>query len=170
MKKLIYFFAILLAIGCKSKKPIIQQDTNVKDSSRYELVTDHKIEINKAVADSIAEILPLINTGVKDCDSICNKKCDELLSQANFYKKSGENNYKLHFDKEKRLLSFVANLEQTISELKSKKEIKERYFLKAKTITITKYEKMPVNKFGFLDFLGVLFLLFLGWRFSKIFI
>lgn len=173
-----YWFAMLLILliasiflsSCKSKKPTIKQDTNVKDSSRYELVTDHKKEINKAVADSIAKLLPLIQTGVKDCDSICNEKCNELLEQANFYKKSGENNYKLHFDKEKRLLSFVANLEATISELKSKKETKERHFVKVKTITITKYEKTPVNKFGFLDFLGVLFLLFLGWRFSKIFI
>lgn len=177
-KSLKYWFTMLLillavsvfSVSCKAKKPTIEQDTNVKDSSRYEVATDHKKEINKAVSDSIAKLLPLINTGVKDCDSICNDKCNELLEQANFYKKSGDNNYKLYFDKEKRLLSFVANLEQTISELKSKTEKKERHFVKTRTITITKTEKVAVNKFGFLDLLGVLFLLFLGWRFGRIFI
>lgn len=172
-----YWFAMLLIMllasiflnSCKAKKPTVNQDTNVKDSSRYELVENYKKEVNKAVSDSITKILPLIKTGDKNCDSICNDKCNELLEQANFYKQSGNNNYKLLFDKHKRLLSFTANLEETISELESKKEIKERHFLKTKTIIIRKYEEKPVNKFGFLDLMGMLFLLFLGWRFSKIF-
>lgn len=176
-KALIYWFAFLLVlaftsfffVGCKSKKPIITEETNTKDSSRYELHSDYRKEVNKKVADSIAKLLPLIKTGDKNCDSICNDKCNELLEQANFYKQSGNNNYKLLFDKHKRLLSFTANLEETISELESKKEIKERHFLKTKTIIIRKYEEKPVNKFGFLDLMGMLFLLFLGWRFSKIF-
>ena len=181
MKKepLKYWFLMLLillvasfsVVSCKAKKPTIEQDTNVKDSSNYRLETDYKKEVNKAVADSIAKFLPTIKTGDVNCDSICNEKCNELLEQANFYKQSGDNNYKLYFDKEKRLLSFVANLEETISELKSKVEIKERFFVKTrtKTITITKEVPKPVNKFGFLDLMGVLFLLFLGWRISKIF-
>jgi hypothetical protein len=176
-RALIYWFAFLLIlvstsflfVGCKSKKPTITEETKTKDSSRYELHSDYRKEVNKKVADSIAKSLPLIKTGDKNCDSICNEKCDELLEQANFYKQSGDNNYKLYFDKEKRLMSFVANLQETISELKNKVEIKERYFVKTKIITITKKEKVPVNRFGFLDLMGVLFLLFLGWRFSKIF-
>ena len=181
MKKtsLRYWFAMLLILlvasffvaSCKSKKPTITEENNTKDSSRIEIKTDHKKEINKAVADSIAKLIPLIKTGDKNCDSICNEKCDELLESLNFYKQSGDNNYNLLFDKHKRLLSFTANLEETISELKTKSEIKERFFVKTKTktITITQTKKVPVNKFGFLDLMGVLFLLFLGWRISKIF-
>jgi hypothetical protein len=170
MKKIIYLLIMLLAIGCKSKRPTIEQDTNVKDSSRYEVVTDHKKEINKAVADSIAKLLPLIQTGVKDCDSICNEKCNELLEQANFYKQSGDNNYKLLFDKHKRLLSFTANLEETMSEVQTKTEIKERHFVR--TIKITKKE--PVKYIPFwvkvLAWLGGIFCIFLAWRFGRIFI
>jgi hypothetical protein len=177
-KSLQYWFSMLLillavsvfSVSCKAKKPTIEQETNTKDSSRYELTTDYRKEINKAVSDSIAKFLPTIKTGIANCDSICNDKCNELLEQANFYKKSGDNNYNLYFDKEKRLLSFVANLKATISELESKKEIKERHFVKKRTITITKTVDKPVNKFGFLDLLGVLFLLFLGWRIGRIFI
>lgn len=176
-KALIYWFAFLLVlaftsfffVGCKSKKPTITEETNTKDSSRYELHSDYKKEVNKKVADSIAKLLPLIKTGDKNCDSICNEKCDELLEQANFYKKSGDNNYKLLFDKHKRLLSFTANLEETISELKTKKQIKERYFVR--TVRITKKE--PVKYIPFwvkvLAWIGGISTLFLTYRFSKIF-
>ena len=60
----------------------------------------------------------------------------------------------------------VALLEKVVAlfekEAKAKKEVKERHFLKTKTITITKEVPKPVNRFGFLDLMGVLFLLFLG--------
>lgn len=169
---LILLMASILLNSCKSKKPIIDQDTNVKDASRYEVATDHQLRVNKAVADSVAKILPTIKTGVKDCDSICNDKCNELLEQANFYKKSGENNYKLYFDKEKRLLSFVANLNETISELKIKTEKKEHHFVKTKTITITKTITATYVPFfvKVLAWIGGIALLFLAWRFGRIFI
>lgn len=173
-----YWFALLLILlmasvflnSCKSKKPTVQEETNVKDSSRYELVIDHKKEVNKKVADSIAKLLPLIKTGDKNCDSICNEKCNELFEQANFYKQSGDNNYKLLFDKHKRLLSFTANLEETFSELQTKQEIKERHFVKTVRITT----KEPVKYIPFwvkvLAWIGGIASLFLAWRFGRIFI
>lgn len=177
MKKayLRYWFVTILAlliviVSCKSKKPTIEQDTNVKDSSNYRLETDYKKEVNKAIADSIAKFLPTIKTGDTNCDSICNEKCNELLEQANFYKKSGDNNYKLYFDKEKRLLSFVANLQETISELKRKQEAKARFFTKTKTITITKTETYTPFWVKILAWIGGITSLFLAYRFGRIFI
>ncbi len=159
-----------LTFSCKTTKPTVTEENNTKDSSRTEIATDHKKEINKAVADSLAKLIPLIKTGDSNCDSICNEKCNELLESLNFYKQSGDNNYKLIFDKHKRLLSFTANLEETISELKTKSEIKERHFLK--TIKITK--KVPVQYIPFwvkvLAWIGGITSLFLGWRFGRIFI
>lgn len=161
---------VLLTFSCKTTKPTTTEENNTKDSSRTEIATDHKKEINKAVADSLAKWIPLIKTGDSNCDSICNEKCNELLESLNFYKQSGDNNYKLLFDKHKRLLSFTANLEETISEFKSKKETKERYFLK--TVKITK--KVPVQYIPFwvkiLAWIGGITSLFLAWRFGRIFI
>lgn len=173
-----YWFALLLILlmasvflnSCKSKKPTVNEETNVKDSSRYELVIDHKKEVNKKVADSIAKLLPLIKTGDKNCDSICNEKCNELLEQANFYKKSGDNNYKLVFDKNKRLLSFVANLEQTISELKTKSEKEAKIYKQTKTITITQTKTFIPFWVKVLAWIGGISSLFLAWRFGRIFI
>ena len=175
-KALIYWFAFLLVlaftsfffVGCKSKKT--STETNTKDSIFNSVATNTKTEISKAIEDSISKFIPVTKTGVKDCDSICDEKVTDLLQQLNFSKTSGNNSYKLLYDKHKRLLSFVAKQEQTINQLKTKKEVKERHFLKTKTITITKEVPKSVNRFGFLDLMGVLFLLFLGWRFSKIFI
>lgn len=161
--------ATFILTGCKSQKPTIQEQNSTKDSSRNVIEIDYKKEINKAVADSIAKFLPTIKTGNKNCDSICNEKCNELLAQANFYKKSGENNYKLYFDKEKRLLSFVANLESTISELQSKKEIKERFFVRNIKITKTVKEKYIPFWVKVLAWIGGISTLFLTYRFSKIF-
>lgn len=168
---LILLVASFLVVGCKSKKSTITEETNTKDSSRNVIEIDYKKEINKAVADSIAKFLPTIKTGDKNCDSICNEKCDELLEQANFYKKSGDNNYKLLFDKHKRLLSFTANLEETISELKTKTETKDRFFTKTKTITITKKETKIYIPWWVkaLAWIGGISTLFLTYRFSKIF-
>ncbi|CAM3968811.1 hypothetical protein FLCU109888_11565 [Flavobacterium cucumis] len=179
MKKvLIYWFAFLfvlaitsfLFVGCKSKKPIIEQDTSLKDGSFISVATDHKKEISKAVADSIAKILPLIKTGDTNCDSICNEKTTELLESLNFYKQSGNNNYKLVFDKNKRLLSFVANLQETISELQTKSEKKARIFTKTKTITITKTVSYVPFWVKLLAWIGGISSLFLAWRFGRIFI
>lgn len=167
---LILVVASFFVVSCKSKKPTITEETNTKDSIFNSVATDTKTEISKAIEDSISKFIPVTKTGVKDCDSICDEKITDLLQQLNFSKTSGNNSYKLLYDKHKRLLSFVAKQEQTINQLKTKKEVKERHFLKTKTITITKDVPKPVNRFGFLDLMGVLFLLFLGWRFSKIFI
>lgn len=175
-KAIIYLFAFLLVlaftsffiIGCKSKQTTTENNT--KDSIFNSVATNTKTEISKAIEDSISKFIPVTKTGVKDCDSICDEKVTDLLQQLNFSKTSGNNSYKLLYDKHKRLLSFVAKQEQTINQLKTKKEVKERHFLKTKTITVTKEVPKPVNRFGFLDLMGVLFLLFLGWRFSKIFI
>ncbi len=166
---LILLVASLLVVGCRTKKPTITEETNTKDSSRNVIEIDYKKEINKAVADSIAKFLPTIKTGNKNCDSICNEKCNELLEQANFYKKSGDNNYKLYFDKEKRLLSFVANLEATISDLQSKKEIKERFFVRNIKITKTIKEKYIPFWVKVLAWIGGFSLLFWSYRISKIF-
>lgn len=165
----LFFAATIFLASCKAKQPTLSQSENVKDSTKIVVATTFKKEVNKAVSDSIAKLIPLLKTGNKDCDSLCNEKYIEALEQINFYKQSGGNNYKLHFDKEKRLLSFVANLQETISQLQTKSETKERYFVKNKTITITKTELKPVNKFGFLDWFGLAFIVFLGWRFYRIF-
>lgn len=177
-KALIYWFAFLLVlastsflfVGCKSKKPTVTEESNTKDSSRIEIKTAHKKEINKAVADSIAKPIPLIKTGNKNCDSICNEKTNELLESLNFYKKSGDNNYKLLFDKNKRLLSFTANLQETISELKTKSEKEARIFTKTITIrkTVTKtYVPWWVE---YLAWFGAISFIYLAYRIGRIFI
>ena len=172
-KALIYWFAFLLVlattsflfVGCKSKKPTTE--TNTKDSIFNSVATDTKTEISKAIEDSISKFIPATKTGVKDCDSICDEKVTDLLQQLNFSKTSGNNSYKLLYDKHNRLLSFVVKQEQTINELKSKQEVKARYFTKTKTITITKtYVPFWVKV---LAWIGAFSLLFWCYRISKIF-
>lgn len=175
-KALIYWFAFLLVlattsflfIGCKSKKPTTE--TNTKDSIFNSVATDTKTEISKEIDDSISKFIPVTKTGVKDCDSICDEKVTDLLQQLNFSKTSGNNSYKLLYDNHKRLLSFVIKQEQTINQLKSKKEVKARIFNKTKTITITKTETYVPFWVKVLAWIGAFSLLFWGYRISKIFI
>lgn len=165
---LILLMVSIFVISCKSKKSTTENNT--KDSIFNSVATNSKTEISKAIKDSISKFIPVTKTGVKDCDSICDEKVTDLLQQQNFSKTSGNNSYKLLYDKHKRLLSFVVNQEQTINELKSKQELKARFFTKTKTITITKIETYIPWWVKILAWIGGITSLFLAYRFSRIFI
>lgn len=179
-KALIYFLVFLfvlattsfLFVGCGSKKSISENKEEItKETNNTFVATNDKTTISQAVEDSILKKIPFIKTGVKDCDSICNEKVDDLLEQLDFYKKSGDNLQQMYYNREKRLLTINTKLQETVSQLKDSVKVEEKKFKKTitKTITITKRERYIPFLVKVLAGLGVAFLIFIGWRFSKIF-
>lgn len=107
----LYWFALLLVLfvffACSSKR--VLKETNTKSDSLVTTIdTKTNIKTTPEIKDSSSVKLPVIKTGLApDCDSICNEKCDDLLSMLNFYKKIGDNYSQQYYDREKRLYSIV---------------------------------------------------------------
>lgn len=180
-KAIVYWFVFLfllattsfLFVGCGSKKSISEnKEENTKETNNTFVATNDKTTISQAVEDSILKKIPFIKTGVKDCDSICNEKVDDLLEQLDFYKKSGDNLQQMYYNRVGRYLTINMKLQETISQLKDSVRVEEKHFTKTitKTITVTKRVRYIPFVIKVLAGLGVAFLIFLGWRFSKIFI
>lgn len=106
----LYWFALLLVLfvffGCSSKR--VLKETNTKSDSLVTTIdTKTNIKTTPEIKDSTSVRIPVIKTGLTDCDSICNEKCDDLLSMLNFYKKIGDNYSQQYYNREKRLYSIV---------------------------------------------------------------
>jgi len=167
------FLTILLFLSssCKSvKTPLSETKTELKNDSLVQKIeVREQVEISKPIYDTIYKTIPVIVTGNSNCDSVCNSRMNEILEQLNFYKKSGENEYKIWYNKNKRLLEINAKLQQQINTKKDStntiKKIKE-VIKENKVIVPQKYIPKWIQ---ILAGFGVAFILFLVWRFSKIF-
>ncbi|MBF02065.1 MAG: hypothetical protein CMP76_02095 [Flavobacterium sp.] len=175
MKKAVFFFSILLAmvftLSCRSKKVTETKTIEIKSDSLVQDTHVNKVvEISKAVSDSSATYLPNLETGKgKDCDSLCNEKYRNALKSINFYKKSGENSYKMFYDEKSQLLYTIANMQQTINtKTDSISKLQKKQYSKKEVERVVEKKVYP-KWFLALAFLGVLFIIFLGYRFSLIF-
>ena len=173
-----FVFLFLLAttsflfVGCGAKKTVSENKEEVsKETSNTFIATNDKTTISQAVQDSISKKIPFIKTGVKDCDSICNEKVDDLLEQLDFYKKSGDNLQQMYYNREKRLLTINTKLQETVSQLKDSVKVEEKNFTKTitKTITITKPKLYIPLIVKILAGLGLFYFIRIGWRIAKIF-
>lgn len=134
--------AVLTMVSCKSSKVTNEVHKEiVKDSIRENINVKEQKEISKEINDSIVKPIPEIKTGDKNCDSICNLRVNEMLKQIEFYKRSGDNNYKIVYDENKRLLTIVAYMKAQLSQKKD--SIFEKVVYKDKFIYKTK--EVPVN-------------------------
>ncbi len=123
-------------------------------------------KISKAILDSLVIQLAKVKTAKPDCDSITQATLNQVLSQLNSRKKSGDNEAGIKYDE--KLKQIIAWLKT--AESKTEKVYINRYF------NITKKEKqivkVPVKYTPWwvksLAFIGFLTLLWIGWRISSI--
>jgi L-rhamnose mutarotase len=168
---IILLFSSVFLISCKSKKPIVTEQISTKiDSVKENKTTINKTVVNASIKDSSAIKLPNLYTGQgKKQDSICNARYREALQTINFYKKSGANQYKIFYNKENQMIYTIAEMQELINEKDSTIYTLEKTKIDSnnttQTVTIKVYPKWLV----WLAILGVLFIIFLGYRFSKIF-
>lgn len=139
---LIVIITVLSLSGCKTKQPLI---------SNSESVTERIVEIDKLTPVAIpGEQLSL--KALFECDSL-NRV---LLVNYNELKSKNMNSF---FSFANGSLEFNAETEPDTVFIKSTDRY---YYINTKTkttITITKTQKVPVNKFGFLDWVGLITLI-----------
>lgn len=120
---MLLFFA-LLTIGCKTILPVAE--TKTIENTKTIVVNDSTKTIDKSLAikDSLNIIIGELNTGKRECDSLCKIEIERLLSQLNSYKQSGNNSCQIKYDKTTKSISVVTNIGETTNEKTNTKSIK----------------------------------------------
>lgn len=159
--------ALFISLHSCKAKPIESNHT-------IETVSDQKkdsvkvIVVNSAINDTLKIQVPEIRTSKPECDSVTKAELQYILSLLDSYKKSGDNESGIYYDKlKKQIVAW-----QKIAQTKNEKIIvkKEKVYIKGdKLIKYIPVKYIPVWV-KILACLGVLFVLFLSWRIARIFI
>ncbi|MBP4139167.1 hypothetical protein [Flavobacterium geliluteum] len=161
-KFLILTLLSLVFISCSSAKKYKAENTTLKSEiqKRDSLKT---VIINQAIDDKLITPVVQSNTGNRELDSLVNAKVDEILSKLNTSKDSGDNSYKLIYDKLAKQLEFYSKMAQTKNENSTTKTSNDKTIIQIKKIPVV--TEKPLSKLEkFLIGLGILTLLFLGYK------
>lgn len=161
-KFLLLILLSLVFISCSSAKKYKQENTLLKSEIQKRDSIKSTV-INQAIDDKL--ITPVIqsNTGNAVLDSLVNAKVDEILSKLNTSKNSGDNSYKLIYDKLAKQIEFYSKIAQTQNEKTATKTMNNKTIIRIKKIPV-EIEK-PLSKLEkFFMGLGILTVLFLGYK------
>lgn len=172
-KALTYWFVFLfilaatsfLFVGCKAK-PVETKHT-IEKTIETKIDSVSTIKISKAIQDSLLIKINEIRTAKPECDSITNAEIKNALQRLNNVKKSGNNEFGVFYDQIKNEVVIYANIKEQIERDTAvlKEMLSDFKEMKQETIVKKVYPRWLV----ILAILGGLFIIFLGWRFSKIF-
>lgn len=163
--------AIIVMTSCKANKPISEFKQEVKsDSLREEIKTNKETVKSLPISDITRYFIPTISTNIsKGCDSVCNEKLLEVIKQFNRTIESGNNRFSLLYDENSRYLIATAEMEQTVSMLQDSifklNKTKSKVTSAKEIVEVKVYPKWLV----YLAIMGGLFIVFLAYRFSRIF-
>lgn len=167
MKKLIHYIALFIIssmvfTSCSSAKKMKQENILLKSEIQKRDSIKNTV-INKAIEDKLITPITQSQTGNVVFDSLVNAKVDEILSKLNTAKNSGDNSYKLIYDKLKKQLEFYAQIAQTKNENTAVKNEKVKTIIQVKKIPVV--VKKPLSKLEkFLMGLGILAIVYIGFK------
>ncbi len=161
MQLLIIIFCILLT-GCSSIKKLKEENTLLKSEIQKRDSIKNTV-INQSIDDKLITPIVQSQTGNLVFDSMVNAKVDEILSKLNTSKNSGDNNYKLIYDKLKKQLEFYVQIAQTQNENTAVKNEKVKTIIQVKKIPVV-VEKPHSKLEKFLMGLGILAILYIGFK------
>ncbi|WP_281238162.1 hypothetical protein [Flavobacterium praedii] len=160
------FFTIMLLVGCKATPP-----TNTHTIER---IIEHKTDstkvtqVNKAILDSLVIKIAKVKTVKPECDSITQATLDQVLSQLNSYKKSGNNEYRIGYDAALKQIVILLKQAETKDESTTTNKVeKEKEKDKEIKPVLIKYIPWWVK---YLAYLGGATLLYLAYRISRFFL
>lgn len=167
MKKSIHYIALfiissMIFTSCSSAKKLKQENTLLKNEIQKR-DSIKNIIINQAIDDKLITPIVQSQTGNVVFDSLVNAKVDEILSKLNTAKNSGDNSYKLIYDKLKKQLEFYAQIAQTKNENTAVKDERVKAIIQVKKIPVV-VEKPSSKLEKFLMGFGILALLFIGFK------
>ena len=148
--------------GCSSARKYKQENTLLK-SEIQKRDSIKNVIINQEIDDKLITPVVQSSTGNRELDSLVNAKVDEILSKLNTSKNSGDNSYKLIYDKLAKQLEFYSKMAQTKNENTATKTINDKTIIQIKKIPVEIVK--PLSKMEkFLMVLGIVTLLFLVYK------
>lgn len=163
---LVIFILSLFLKSCASKP--IEKIHTVDHIVEYKTDSVQVTAINNAILDSIIIQVSKVKTTKPECDSITQVTLDQLLSQLNSRKKSGDNEVGIYYDDIKKMIVAWQKVAQTQNEkLVINKTAKETSVEKQIVEVPIKYIPLWIKCFAFLGFASIAFFV---WRIAKIWV
>lgn len=137
LKNIVSILIILLLVGCSSTRNKITATTKIDKDTLIVKSDSIKIsEISKSIDDLV--FLP-IQTGDHKIDSVITTR----LKSFKTFKKSGENSYKITYDKVNKGFAIASKIGETqsvlVKKIDSLKNIKQKVIIKEEEAIITRY-------------------------------
>lgn len=137
-----FLFILLVMSSCKSK----QAAQNSVAQKHYKFAFDSSVvKVTRTLGsiDSLFFYVPRVKLIKPECDSICQEKIDEILSNINSKKINGGNSSGFYYDKYKKMLVAYSNLKGSVDSISNSKKssTENKYFNITKTITVNKLTK-----------------------------
>ncbi|WP_123875939.1 hypothetical protein [Flavobacterium araucananum] len=159
--------ALCLALyGCKAKPNETNHTVETVLSQKKDSVKS--IVVNGAINDTLKIQVPEIRTSKPECDSVTKAELQYLLSLLDSYKKSGDNESGIYYDKLKKQIIAWQKIAQTKNE-NTVTNTKTIYIKGDKLIKYVPVKYIPLWV-KILAFIGGLAIVFLCWRIARIFI
>ncbi|ESU18991.1 hypothetical protein FCR2A7T_24020 [Flavobacterium cauense R2A-7] len=159
---ILIIISCIVLTGCSSSKKLKEENILLKNEIQKRDSIKSTV-INRAIEDKLITPIAQSQTGNAVFDSLVNAKVDEILSKLNTAKNSGDNGYKLIYDKLKKQLEFYVQIAQTKNENTTVKNEKVKTIIQVKKIPVV--VKKPLSKLEkFLMGLGILTLLYIGFK------
>jgi len=157
-KTLLILLVFVFLIACKTAKisePVIVYKTQI-DTFKINTTTIEKETITLPIDD---KMIIAINEAK---DSICDEQIDKVLAQINFIKTSGDNEYSILYNKNKKQIEIIAKMRELLTKNKTSSSDKEaiKYQYKEIPVEVPIYTNILALWQKILIGLGVLFPLF----------
>jgi hypothetical protein len=167
MKKIIQIITLLFIISlvvtsCSSVKKITKEDTLIENEIQRSDSIKNTV-VNKEINDQLITSVAQSHTGNASLDSLVNAKVDEILSKLNTSKNSGDNSYRLIYDKFKKQLEFNARIAKTQNDNLAVQNNNSSLIFRDRKVPFEVIK--PLSKIEkVLIILGVLALIYIGFR------
>ena len=151
-------------VGCSPKIINQKQTENVVILKRSDSVVTASISL--PINDTVFIQIPVVRTLKPDCDSLIASELDQALSKLNYRKQSGNNTAGIFYDKYKKLL--VQYQKTGESKQENKAVSKTKYVTITKIKTVEKPIKYIPKWIIVLAGIGVVSMVYIGYRISRI--
>ncbi|MFN3753302.1 hypothetical protein [Flavobacterium sp.] len=140
---LIVFLLILyIFFGCKSTQTSVSTDENLESkSTKFDSINiSLKVKETESSETKQGFKIPDMQTGIKNCDSLCDIAVNNALSSINLEQNNGKNQLKLYYDKLQKTLFLYNKLKGSKDSIAINSKVNKQYYHvnHRKTITITK--------------------------------
>lgn len=114
---LIGVISLLFMGSCAGKKPVKETTTSIENSAVSHEVAVHETK-SLPVYDIVYIPVPTVRTIKPECDSLCQLALEEFAARLQYQKQSGDNSYKILYDRYNKQLQINLEMGETMTRLK----------------------------------------------------